>query len=443
MKRDLPAVAVIGRPNVGKSTLFNRVLGSRLAIVEDMPGVTRDRHFAIADWAGHQFYLVDTGGLETENEDPMASAIRTQVLAAIEEADVLVFVVDGKAGPHPLDQRIAEMLRKTARPLLLVVNKMDRWPEDVSHLDFWELGLGEPLPMSALSGTGSGDVLDRLVALLPEQVEQVEEAGTLHGSVIGKPNVGKSSFVNKLLGQERMVVSDVAGTTRDAIDTPLRYHGRTLVFIDTAGLRRQSRIEEGLEYYTSLRTQRSIERADICLLLIDSTEPIHVQDLKIAELAWEAGRSLILVANKWDLVEKDDKSAAAYEKHIKERAPSLRWVPVIFTSALTGMRVQKVLDLVLDIAAERERRVATHEVNDVLRALVARQAVPHFRGQLVKLYYATQVETAPPTIAIFTNYPKAIPEHYVRYLHNGFREQWPFPGTPLRLRFKARREEDE
>ena len=443
MKRDLPAVAVIGRPNVGKSTLFNRVLGERLAIVEDMPGVTRDRHFAIADWQGRQFFLIDTGGLETDSDEPMAAAIRTQIMAAIEEADVLVFVVDAKSGVHPVDERVAEMLRKAERPVVLTVNKMDRWPDDVSHLDFWELGLGEPYPVSAISGKGSGDLLDVIVGLLPEQAETEEEEGALAVAVIGKPNVGKSSFVNRLLGEERMVVSDVAGTTRDAIDTPLRYHGRTLIFIDTAGLRRQSRIEEGLEYYTSLRTQRSIERADVCLLLVDATEEIHVQDLKIAELAWEAGRSLVIVANKWDLVEKDEKSAPSYERHIKERAPSLRWVPVIFTSALTGMRVQKVLDLILEVAAERERRIPTHEVNEVLRSLVARHAVPHYRGQPVKLYYAAQVETAPPTFAIFTNYPKALPEHYVRYLHNGFREQWDFPGTPIRIRFKARREEDQ
>ena len=443
MKRELPSVAVIGRPNVGKSTLFNRILGTKLAIVEDRPGVTRDRHFALADWGGRQFYLIDTGGLETEQDEPMANAIRTQVMAAIEEADVLTFVVDGKTGPHPEDQGVAEMLRKTERPLVLIVNKMDRWPEDQSHLDFWELGLGEPMPVSALSGKGSGDVLDRIVELLPPVNEAAPDDDTLSIAVIGKPNVGKSSFVNRLLGEERMVVTDVAGTTRDSIDTPVRYHGRSLVFIDTAGLRRQARIERGLEYYTALRTERAIERSDVCLLLIDSTEEIHVQDLKIAEKAWDAGRSLIIVANKWDLVEKETMTATAYERSVKERAPSLRWVPILFTSALTGQRVQKVLDLVLEIAAERERRIATHEVNDVLRALVARTAVPHYRGLPVKLLYATQTETAPPTFMIFTNYPKAIPENYVRYLVNGFREAWGFPGTPLRIRFKGKREDEE
>lgn len=441
MKHDLPAIAVVGRPNVGKSTFFNRVIGERLAIVEDMPGVTRDRHFSRAEWAGRHFYLIDTGGLETDTDEPMAAAIRQQVHAAIEEADVLVFLVDGKTGPNPVDYRIAELVRKSQRPAVLVVNKVDRLPEDVSYLDFWSLGVGEPLPVSAISGKGSGDVLDAIVAALPE-AGPTEQEEALRVSVIGKPNVGKSSYVNKLLGVERMVVSDVAGTTRDSIDTPLRYHGRTLVFVDTAGLRRQARIEPGLEYYTTLRTERAIERADVCLLLIDATEEIHVQDLKVAEKAWEAGCGLIVVANKWDLVEKDEKTAPAFERKLRERATFLRWVPVVFTSALTGQRVQRTLDLVLQVAEERGRRIATHEVNDVIRALVARQPPPHFRGAPVKLLYATQVEVAPPTFTIFANYPKEVPDNYIRYLLNGFRDAWGFAGVPIRIRFKARREEE-
>jgi GTPase len=442
VKRALPAVAIVGRPNVGKSTLFNRVLGQRLAIVEDVPGVTRDRHFAPAEWAGHAFYLVDTGGLETETNDPLLSAVRQQVMVAIEEADVIVHVVDGKTGPHPVDYRIAELLRRAERPVLLVVNKVDRLPDDLAHHEFWGLGLGDPHPVSALSGKGSGDVLDVLVSLLPDAGADAEAEDTLHVAVIGKPNVGKSSFVNKLLGEDRMVVSEVAGTTRDSIDTPLRYHGRTLVFVDTAGLRRQARIDPGLEYYSSLRTARAVERSDVCLLLIDATEPPHVQDLKIAEKAWEQGCGLIIVANKWDLVEKDDKTAPAYERFLKERAPSLRWVPVVFTSAVTGQRVQKVLDLVLTVAAERQRRIATHEVNEVLRALVGRQQPPHVRGHPIKLLYATQADSEPPTFIIFTNFPKAVPEAYVRFLHNGFRDEWGFEGVPLRLRFKGRKEEE-
>jgi GTP-binding protein len=412
-----------------------------LAIVEDIPGVTRDRNFARADWAGHHFYLIDTGGLEPESAEPMALAIKRQVLAAIEEADVLVFVVDGKAGPNPVDEQIAEILRQSRRPIVLVVNKLDRLPEDLGHHDFWSLGLGEPLPVSAISGKGSGDVLDAIVAHLPEAPEPAEDE-FLAVAVIGKPNVGKSSFVNRLLGAERMVVSEVAGTTRDSIDTPLRYHGRTLNFIDTAGLRRQSRIDESLEYYSALRTERSIERADVCLLLIDATEPVHNQDLRIAERALESGCGLIIVVNKWDLVEKDEKTAAAYERHLRESARSLRWVPVLFASALTGQRVQRTLDLILEVAAERTRRLTTREVNDVVEKLEQRQPPPHFRGQQVKFLYATQAGGVPPTIVLFTNQPKGIPEHYLRYLENGFREAWGFVGVPLRIRIRGRKEEE-
>jgi GTP-binding protein len=426
---------------VGKSTLFNRVLGTRLAIVEDIPGVTRDRHFARAEWAGHHFYLIDTGGLEPESTEPMALAIQRQVLAAIEEADLLVFVVDGKAGPHPLDQQIAEILRKTQRPIVLVVNKMDRLPEDLGHHDFWALGLGEPLPVSALSGKGSGDVLDAIVAHLPEAPEEPLESTALSVAVIGKPNVGKSSFVNRLLGTERMVVSEIAGTTRDSIDTPLRYHGRTLNFIDTAGLRRQARIDESLEYYSALRTTRAIERADVCLLLIDATEPVHNQDLRIAEKALEAGCGLIIVVNKWDLVEKDEKTAAAYERHLRESARALRWVPILFASALSGQRVQRALELILEVAAERSRRLTTREVNDLVTKLVERQHPPHHRGQQVKFIYATQAASVSPTFVLFTNQPKGVPEHYIRYLENGFREEWGFIGAPLRIKLRGRREE--
>jgi len=440
LKRDLPVVAVIGRPNVGKSTFFNRVVGKRLAIVEDVPGVTRDRHFARADWAGRSFWVVDTGGLETESEEPITAAVRQQVMMAIAEADVLVFLVDGKTGPHPVDFRIAELLRQADRPVVLVVNKVDRLPQDVSYLDFWELGLSEPRPVSALTGKGSGDVLDAIVAELPGVGGEVEAEEALEVAVIGKPNVGKSSFINRLLGEERLVVSEESGTTRDSIDTEMRYHGRRLVFIDTAGLRRQARIEPGLEYYSALRTERAIERADVCLLLLDATEEVHAQDLRIAEKAWEAGCGLILVANKWDLVDKDTNTAAVFEKKLKERAPSLRWAPMIFTSAVTGQRVQKTLELVLRVAQERQRRMPTSEVTEVVRALAQRQPPQHYRGAAVKLQYATQASVAPPTFVVFTNYPQGIGESYIRYLHNGFREAWGFLGTPLRIRIRGKKE---
>ncbi|MFO7895180.1 MAG: ribosome biogenesis GTPase Der [Longimicrobiales bacterium] len=438
MSRPLPSVAVVGRPNVGKSTLFNRIVGRRKAIVEDTPGVTRDRNFERADWAGREFYVVDTGGLEPDASEPMAAAIRRQVEAALAEAEVVAFVVDTKDGVQPLDLKIADLLRKTEVPVVLLVNKVDNLPDDLSYLDFWELGLGEPQPVSALSGKGSGDALDAIIAHLPEVDEPPEEA--LSVAVIGKPNVGKSSFINKLLGEERLVVSETAGTTRDSIDTLMRYHGRTLAFVDTAGLRRQSRIHEDLEFYSALRTERAVERADVCLLLVDGTEPVHVQDLKIAEKAWDAGCGLLVVVNKWDLVEKDDVTAPAFERHIRERAPSLRWTPVIFTSALTGMRVHKTLDRLLEVAEERGRRIPTSEVNDVLHELADRQPPPHYRGRPVKLLYATQSGTNPPSFVIFVNQKLGITDNYQRYLYNGFRNQWGFVGSPIRIKFRSRKE---
>jgi GTPase len=437
----LPVVAVVGRPNVGKSTFFNRILGQRLAIVEDWPGVTRDRNFAQAEWNGRAFYLVDTGGLVEGSDVPMDRLIRRQVLTAIGEADVLVLLVDAKAGPHPLDYAVAEHLRRTQKPVVLAVNKMDNLgaPTATQHHDFWDLGVGEPVAVSSLSGKGSGDLLDVIVDHLPESEPEVEEA--LRVAVIGRPNVGKSSFVNRLLGEERLVVSEVAGTTRDAIDTPMRYHDRTLVFVDTAGLRRQSRIDESVEFYSSIRTERAIERADVCLLLIDSTEPIAVQDLKVAEKAWDAGKGLIVVANKWDLVEKETMTAPAYEKEIRNRAPYLQWVPIVFTSALTGQRVTRTLEMILAVQEQRQRRVSTHEVNDVLHALVTRTKPPHFHGHPVRFLYGTQVSVAPPTFVLWSNHPEAVPESYQRYLMNGFRAAWGFLGAPLRINLRRREEE--
>lgn len=440
MRQGLPAVAVVGRPNVGKSTFFNRVLGERRAIVEDQPGVTRDRNFGRAQWAGRHFFLIDTGGLEPESDEPMQAAIRRQVEAAISEAAVIVLLVDGQVGPHPVDHQIAEMLRKSQLPVLLVVNKLDRLPNELAQHEFWELGLGEPLPVSSLIGKGSGDLLDRIVELLPPADEGEDEDDTLYVAVIGKPNVGKSSFVNRLLGEERMVVSEVAGTTRDSIDTLMRYHGRDIMFVDTAGLRRQARIERGVEYYSALRTERAVERSDVCLLLMDATEPAHVQDLKVAEKAWRAGCGLIIVANKWDLVAKETMTSVEWARALRRRAPQLAHVPIIFTSALTGQRVQKVLDLVLQVAAERSRRIQTHDVVEVVRQLAQRQPPPHYRGMPVKVLFATQVAVKPPTFVLFVNHPKALTPAWLRYVMRGIREAWGFIGSPVRLRVRGRRE---
>jgi GTP-binding protein len=439
----LPVVAVVGRPNVGKSTFFNRALGKRLAIVEDRPGVTRDRHFARADWNGRQFYLVDTGGMVEGSDEPMDQLIRKQVVTAIEEADVVVLMVDGRSGPHPLDYAVAEFLRRSNRPVVLLVNKVDNIgdPSALDHHDFWSLGLGEPQPVSSLSGKGSGDVLDEIVALLPESPEADDES-TLRVAVVGRPNVGKSSFVNRLLGEERLVVSDEAGTTRDAIDTPMQYHGRTLIFVDTAGLRRQARVRENVEYYSGLRTERAIEQADVCLLLIDATEPIHNQDLKIAQKAWDAGCALVLVANKWDLVDKDTMTAPRFEKVIREKAPFLQWVPILFTSVITGQRVHRTLELIEEVAEARARRVTTHEFNEGLREIVSKARPPQSHGHPVKILYGTQVAVNPPTFVLWCNFPDAIPENYLRYLHNGIRGRWGFMGAPLRINLRRRGEEE-
>jgi GTP-binding protein len=427
----LPVVAVVGRPNVGKSHLFNRIVGEAAAIVSDEAGTTRDRHFGRAEWGGRPFWLVDTGGLVEDSTVPMDTEIRKQVLQAIDEATLLLLVVDAKVGVHPSDARIADLLRHARKPFLVVANKVDD-PSSTDFYEFYRLGVGEVHPVSAQNGKGSGDLLDAVVAAIPDEPAPEDEA--VRVAVVGRPNVGKSSFVNRLLGEERLVVHDAAGTTRDAIDAPMRYKGQDVVFVDTAGLRRQARIDEGVEFYASLRTRRAIDSADVCLLVIDATEGLQNQDLKIAALAWEAGRGLILIFNKWDIYEdKDHKSAEKIRKEAVEKAPFLGHVPVLFTSAVTGQRVSKVLDLVLEVQGERTRRISTSQVNEGLEAFVTRLQPPQAAGREVKLNYATQVDVAPPTFAIFGNNPDAIPEHYLRYLQNQMRERWGFVGTPLRI----------
>ena len=432
-----PTVAIVGRPNVGKSTLFNRIVGGRSAIVSPEAGTTRDRHFGEADWQGRRFWLVDTGGLVPGSSEPMDQAIGRQVELALADADVILFVVDGKSGLHPLDEAIADRLRRGKTPVIVVVNKLDDLERSAAQYDFYALGLGDPLGISAGIGKATGDLLDDLVSRLPPGEE--EEADAIRVAVVGLPNAGKSSVINRLLGQDRHVVSPVAGTTRDAIDSHLAFDGRRITFIDTAGLRRKAKIDQDLEFYSSLRTERAIERADVCVLVVDAAAGLHNQDLRIATDAWDRGSALIILVNKWDLVEeKDTNTAARGQRLLVEKAPFLEHVPFIYASALTGQRVRKVLDLIVEVAEERGKRVATAEVNRILGALLERNSPPGKMGEEVKLLYASQVATAPPEFAIVSNRPDDIPESYQRYLVNGFRDAWSFSGSPVRLKFTAR-----
>ena len=433
-----PTVAIVGRPNVGKSTLFNRIVGGRPAIVSERPGTTRDRHFGDAEWNGRSFWLVDTGGLVPDSDDSMEKAIRRQVDFALEESDLILFVVDGKDGVTPVDRSIAERLRRSGRPVVLAVNKLDDLERSTAQLEFYELGFGEPHGVSAGVGKGSGDLLDALVAKLPPRDPREGEPG-INVAVVGRPNVGKSSLVNRLLGAERHVVAPEAGTTRDAIDSLLRFRGTALNFIDTAGLRKRAKVEDDLEFYSTVRTRRAIERAQVCVLVVDATLGLHTQDLRIATEAWEQGAGLIIVVNKWDLVdEKDANTAHRGQEALIEQAPFLRYVPFLYVSALTGQRVRNLLELILEVAAARDERVPTAEVNRILEELVQRAAPPQKPGDEVKLLYASQIGTAPPTIAIVTNRPDDVPESYQRYLVHGFRAAWPFTGSPLRLKFTRR-----
>ena len=428
-------VAVVGRPNVGKSTFFNRAVGRRRAIVDDAPGVTRDRNFAEAEWAGRGFFVVDTGGVVEDSLREIDRRIRRQALIAVAEADAVLFLVDSKEGVHALDERLTSVLRRAGKPVLLVANKVDDLPGGQSHLDFWSLGMGMPHPVSAMSGRGFGDLFDELLERLPAGSEAPPRSD-VRVAVIGKPNAGKSSFVNRLFGEERMVVSHEAGTTRDPVDLHLRRHGLAVTFVDTAGLRRHARIRDAVEYYAALRTARAVESADVCLAMIDAAEGLHVQDVKVARAAWDAGCGVVAVCSKWDLVEKDGRTAQEFEASTRRRAPFLGDAPFVFASALTGLRVRKALDLALDVAERRRTRVETTKVNQAVQELTAKRPPPHVRGRPIRVKYATQAATAPPTFVVFANFPKDVPAAYRRYLANGLRRRWEFAGVPVRLRFR-------
>lgn len=438
----LPVVAIVGRPNVGKSTLFNRIYGSRHAIVDDVPGVTRDRHAVEADWAGRRFTLVDTGGLVPAEQEELAPQINAQIRAAIEEADLCLLLVDGREGVTATDRDMAGILRRSAKPTILVVNKADN-VEMAERLpwEFYELGLGDPVPVSALTGTASGDLLDAVVAAMPETPVEPEDPDTITVAVVGKPNVGKSSFINRLLGEERFIVSPVAGTTRDAIDTMLTWGNRKFRLVDTAGIRRHAALEEGLEYYTYLRAVRSLERAQLAIVVLDATEPLSRQDLRILNLVEERRRGIVVCVNKWDLVEKDERTAAAYEATFREAAPSLAFAPIVTMSAKTGQRVHRALEAAEEVWKEWRKRVPTPEVNRVLHQATARVQPPQSKGRrpgrVVRILYGHQAEVAPPLFLFFVNEPKAVPEHYRRYLEHALREAFGFGGVPLRISFRG------
>lgn len=433
-----PTVAIVGRPNVGKSTLFNRLVGGREAIVSDRAGTTRDRHFGDATWNGRDFWVVDTGGLVPDSNETMDRAIRTQVEHAVNEADVVLLLVDGAEGLNPVDEDIARRLRSSGRTVMLAVNKLDDLSRHDARFAFYELGLGEPWPVSAAVGQGSGNLLDALVDALPAATNE-EETDVVRVAIVGRPNVGKSSIANKLLGEERHVVTPIAGTTRDAIDSTMMYHGIAIRFIDTAGLRRKAKVQDDVEFYSNMRTERALGRADVCLLVVDAKLGLQNQDLRIANDAWDRGCGLIVVVNKWDLIEeKDTNTAKRGEDTLIEKAPFLENVPFVYVSALTGLRVRKLFDLILEVAAARKHRVATAEVNRVLQELLVRAAPPQKEGEEVKLLFATQIGTAPPEFVIIGNRPEAVPESYQRYLLRGFRDAWGFMGAPVRLKINRR-----
>jgi GTP-binding protein len=436
-----PLVALVGRPNVGKSTLFNRLVGERLAIVEDLPGTTRDRHYADVEWNGRVFTVIDTGGLVLENSDEITTQVRAQAQVAIDEADAIVFLTDIVAGMTGPDAAIADLLRRTQKPVIVAVNKTDNLKREMYIHEFHALGLGEPLAISALRGMSTGELLDKVVAQLPDMPDEDELPDALHIALVGRTNVGKSSLLNRFLGQKRVIVSGMPHTTRDAIDTVIHYHGQDIVLIDTAGIRRSGRIEQGIEKYSVLRALRAITRADVVLLLIDGAEGITAQDAHIAGYVIDQNKSVIVVVNKWDAIEKDTHTMPAYEEVVRRDLKFMPYVPVVFISALTGQRVDRLLPLALRIQGERLARLSTNEINDMLRKATARRSPPTKWGKKLRLYYGTQAAVDPPTFVFFVNDIRLVHFGYKRYLENQIRERHPFEGTPLKLIFRGHQEE--
>ncbi len=434
----IPIVAIVGRPNVGKSTLFNRIIKRRDAIVHDEPGVTRDRHYANTDWSGQSFTLIDTGGYLPHTRDLMEVAIKEQVEIAIEEADILLFVVDRGTGITDADAEMAEKIKRARKPVLLVVNKVDNEQQEADAYEFYGLGLGDPIMVSAIQGRGIGDMLDTLITHLPERamVEETEEA--IHLAIIGKENVGKSSFVNTLVGQDRVIVTPIPGTTRDPIDTPIRFQKRRIVLIDTAGLKRRSRVKENVLFYSQLRTLRSVERADVVLYFVDATRGVTRQDLQTIADTLQARKPVALVINKWDLIPKDDKTLTVWESDIRQRLGTLGYIPIIFTSVTQKKRIFRLMEEAVALYDRYHQRIKTSELNDVLLPIIQENSPPAQYGKEVKINYVAQVQAAPPVFAFFSNHPELIPENYRRFLERNIRQHWDFTGVPIILSFKSK-----
>ncbi len=438
-----PIVAVVGRPNVGKSTLFNALAGEKISIVEDTPGVTRDRIYADCSWLNYNFTLVDTGGIEPDSGDIILSQMREQAQIAIDTADVILFITDVRQGLQDADGKVCDMLRRSKKPVLLLVNKVDNFNQMMPDVyEFYNLGIGDPIPISAASRLGIGDMLEKLVDAFPHKEDTEEEDERPKVAIIGKPNVGKSSIINKLCGKDRVIVSNIAGTTRDAIDTPVRFHGQEYVFIDTAGIRRKSKIKENIERYSIIRTVAAVERCDVVVMVIDATEGITDQDTKIAGIAHENGKGVIIAVNKWDAIEKNDKTMKQFTEKVRNLLAYMPYAEIIYISAVTGQRLDKLFDLIDQVMQFHSMRVQTGVLNEILTEAVALQQPPTDKGKRLKIYYITQVAVKPPTFVIFVNDKQLMHFSYTRYLENRIRQAFGFTGTPLRFIIRERSEKD-
>ena len=436
-----PVVAIVGRPNVGKSTLFNALAGEMISIVKDTPGVTRDRIYADVTWLDKEFTMIDTGGIEPDSKDIILSQMREQAQIAIDTADVIIFITDVKQGLVDADSKVADMLRRSGKPVVLVVNKVDNFDKYMADVyEFYNLGIGDPVPISAASRLGLGDMLDIVAENFPEGSAQAEDDDRPRVAIVGKPNVGKSSIINKLLGENRVIVSDIAGTTRDAIDTEILHNGKEYIFIDTAGLRRKNKIKEELERYSIIRTLTAVERADVVLMVIDATEGVTEQDAKIAGIAHERGKGVIIVVNKWDAIEKNDRTMREYESDIRQVLSYMPYAEIMYVSAATGQRLNRLYDMIDMVIENQTLRIATGVLNEIMTEAVAMQQPPSDKGKRLKLYYITQVAVKPPTFVIFVNDKELMHFSYTRYLENKIREAFGFRGTSLKFFIRERKE---